>query len=497
MVRFTRWRKLEGWRDPTFRGTAIESTEQVKHLGVILDAKLNWGKHMQRVRDRACALLWATRRACGVTWGLNPQAMHWIYTAVVRPAVLFGAVVWWSRTRLKTARGMLTHVQRLASRGTTSAMKTAPSMALETLMNWPPLYTAVQGAAASSAYRLMSTNQWQGELERGSHTDIVGVLRKASPLAFLTRDRDLVGHRFNNTYKVAYPGREEWETESGPLRGQELIWYTDGSKMEAGSGAGLCLDGSRREMHIPLGKHSTVFQAEITAIQACVLENRAAGYRGKRICICSDSQAALKALERVKINSRLVRDCRDALQDLADLNRVTLIWVPGHKGIAGNERADKLARKGSETPLLGPEPAIGITGCQVKAEIAGWVEGQHRILFRATPGMRQTKALIDGPDVKITDQLLRLSRQDLRVAVGVLTGHCTLRKHMHTLGKVGDSGCRRCGGDEETPIHVLCDCPALAGKRQKHLGAPLWEPREITTLPMGVLVAFMRDSGLL
>ena len=141
--------------------------------------------------------------------------------------------------------------------------------------------------------------------------------------------------------------------------------------MEEGSGAGLCLDGSSREMHIPLGKHSTVFQAEITAIQACALENRAAGYRGKRICICSDSQAALNALDRGKINSRLVRDCRDALQDLADLNEVTLIWVPGHRGIAGNERADKLARKGSGIPLLGPEPAVGITGCQVKAEIAG------------------------------------------------------------------------------------------------------------------------------
>ena len=193
MVCFTRWRKVEGWSDPKFRGTAIKPTEQVKHLGVILDAKLNWGKHMQRVRDRACALLWATRRACGVTWGLNPKAMHWIYTAVVKPNVLFGAVIWWSRARLKTAKGMLTHVQRPASRGTTSAMKTAPSMALETLMNWPSLYTVVQSAAASSAYMLMSTTQWQGELTQGSHTDIVGILREASPLAFLTRDWDLVG----------------------------------------------------------------------------------------------------------------------------------------------------------------------------------------------------------------------------------------------------------------------------------------------------------------
>ena len=74
---------------------------------------------------------------------------------------------------------------------------------------------------------------------------------------------------------------------------------------------------------------------------------------------------------------------------------------------------------------------------------------QYRNLFRVTPGMRQRKALIDGPDVKITDQLLRMSRKDMRVAVGVLTGHCALKKHMHTLGKVGDSGWQKMwgGGD--------------------------------------------------
>ena len=109
LVRFTRRRNLVGWKDVVFQGIVIRPTEEVKHLGVILDAKLNWGRHMKRIGNKACGPVWATRRACGATWGLSPRIMHWLYTAVIRPIVLYGAVMWRGRTRLTTARDMLTY----------------------------------------------------------------------------------------------------------------------------------------------------------------------------------------------------------------------------------------------------------------------------------------------------------------------------------------------------------------------------------------------------
>jgi hypothetical protein len=42
-----------------------------------------------------------------------------------------------------------------------------------------------------------------------------------------------------------------------------------------------------------MGLHIMIFQAEIYAIVACIMENVEEGYKGRNIYILSDSQAAL------------------------------------------------------------------------------------------------------------------------------------------------------------------------------------------------------------
>jgi ribonuclease HI len=103
-----------------------------------------------------------------------------------------------------------------------------------------------------------------------------------------------------------------------------------------------------------------VFQVEIYAIKACIMENIEKGYRGRNIYILSDSQTAIKALNNFQINSKLVWDCHQSLVRLAEHNTVQLIWVLGHMRIDGNEMANQLARQDSSRPFIGPEPALGM-----------------------------------------------------------------------------------------------------------------------------------------
>jgi hypothetical protein len=110
-----------------------------------------------------------------------------------------------------------------------------------------------------------------------------------------------------------------------------LIWFTDGSKMREGTGAGVYGQSAGRRLSFSLGRYVTVFQAEIYVILACVYEIKFQNRPEKYVSICYDSQAALKALQAIR-TSPLVQQCQKALNDISTRHVVGLYWVPGHDG---------------------------------------------------------------------------------------------------------------------------------------------------------------------
>ena len=73
----------------------------------------------------------------------------------------------------------------------------------------------------------------------------------------------------------------------------------------------------------------------------------------KDLFILTDSQSALDAIENFKSESS--KQIEDLLQICHSASHryginITLQWIPGHCGIYGNEKADALAKLGSNMP---------------------------------------------------------------------------------------------------------------------------------------------------
>ena len=91
---------------------------------------------------------------------------------------------------------------------------------------------------------------------------------------------------------------------------------------------------------------------------------------------------------------------------------------------------------------------------------------------------------------------MTFNRSQSRVVTGLLTGHNTLRRHLHLLGLHDSPLCRKCGVIEETSAHILGECEALASLRHAHLGSFFLEPEDIRRTGLGAIWTYSKATGL-
>jgi len=136
--------------------------------------------------------------------------------------------------------------------------------------------------------------------------------------------------------------------------------------------------------------------------------------------------------------------------------------------------------------FTGPEPSLGDSRQNINNRIKRWVDNRHLAMW-CCPCSTQTQArkLISGPSPPTRAQLLSSNKT-----------HNSFRRHIYLMELSSNPTFKKCGTEEETSVHVLCECVALTSLRHACLVSFFMDPEDVTNLIMGAIWNFGKGTGL-
>jgi hypothetical protein len=162
----------------------------------------------------------------------------------------------------------------------------------------------------------------------------------------------------------------------------------------------------------------------------------------------------------------------------------------------GSSGGVKRPHSDSSTPSLEKQKQKKNRNTQVQTGL--YKEAATIQRWRDLPGHRHGKLFTGRPCKKKADDLLKLSRHQLKMVVAILTGHVPVRRHLYIMGLFNvDTTCRFCRMETETVQHIICCCKVLARQRYNAFAKLIAEPKVISTASVRDLCLFRRGTVLL
>ena len=360
-------RRAESETSPPLRflDKNIEARDEVKILGVILDAKLNMKAHIDRVVQAATKKCLAIRRLRG----LRPKQMRQLYRTVIAATTDYAASTWFARGRrgVRYHIASLDRIQRMGAQAVIGAFRTVSSAvlqdeagleAVEARLAWKTARHVLELRSLPHTHPLWSVmNGMMGRVDRhksplfetwSRYHSVIPRTKAQGPTAklpyVLPPWHDLQGILVVASEVEARRYHQRILTSAL----KHPVLYTDASVRNGLAGASVVLYDPRQYRPVyrvvyqdTIGRENTctATTAEIWAINAAVEVCRKSKRSG---WIITDSQEALrlmtacgksvKSREAVLATLREIQICREVGVF------IKVLWIPGHKGIMGNER---------------------------------------------------------------------------------------------------------------------------------------------------------------
>ena len=348
VVIFSQKLKIKEPRKVRMNNIELDFSKSVYYLGVELDSKLNFNIHIQNKVKKAKRLLMLLKNNIGKLWGPPASSLLYAYNNMVIPSLGHGALVWYKSCQSVTSKKRLAQLNRLICTALMPLRYSTPTAGLEVVCNVMPLHLKMAEMGLKTYLRVKNIVQPMWD-ELGKNNGKFGHLlmckKDLTELGIdpVEEDRDYflnIDRKFCVDLDSKKFGLPHYDST--------LKCYTDGSRMAGKTGYGYIIsDGDyiMKESSGFIGENASVFQAEITAIhQACLELNNFDG----DITIFTDSMSSLDALCKVKIKSKVVANCIQELNKVANNRKVSIHWIRSHtNNCCGNEAADAQAKLGT------------------------------------------------------------------------------------------------------------------------------------------------------